>query len=37
VPLIDTPQLLLQPVARGLDTNGRLYFDNLRADPACVY
>lgn len=37
VPLIDTPQLLLQPVARGLDTNGRLFFDNLRADPTCVY
>lgn len=37
VPLIDTPQLLLQPVARGLETSGRLYFDNLRADPTCVY
>lgn len=37
VPLIDTPQILLQPVARGLDTSGRLYFDNLRADPTCVY
>jgi hypothetical protein len=37
VPLIDTPQILLQPLARGLDTNGRLYFDNLRNDPTCVY
>jgi hypothetical protein len=37
VPAVDTPQLLLQPVALGLDTSGRLYFDNLRDDPTCLY
>ena len=37
VPLIDTPQLLLQPMARGLDGSGRVFFDNLRSDPSCTF
>jgi hypothetical protein len=36
VPTVDVPQLMLVPTARGLGTSiGRVFFDNLRADPSC--
>ena len=37
VPLMPATELLLQPVLRGIGSNGdtRVFFDNVRADPSC--